>query len=491
MSDTSGTVAEPPIRPTESVIEPVPMAAALRGPVPQDCGWGQARCILFRFGLIYFVLYFLPFPLVTLVNIGAVLPTRWADGLGNGIGWLAQQFENGTNAITVWFGEHILGLSKGAIVIQLTGSGDTMLAYVQACWMALLAIAGAAAWSIADRKRKGYPRLYGAFRMYVRLALASILLGYGLAKIPPAQFQPPGADQLFQTYGNSSPMGLLWKFMGASPAYTMFAGLAEVSAALLLAFRRTSTLGGLVGAGVMLNVVALNFCYDVPVKLYASHLFLAALVVAMPDLPRLANVLILNRPTAPSPLGRRFDAKWKNRLLVGVELAFIAIMIGPGVWHAIVHFRDSGMNAPRASLYGLYEVESFELNGEARPPLLTDESRWRRFAVLRYGKRTGGRSGPDQVWDGSAAILNMADQKEWFSLRYEGDRPDSIQLRPRGQKEGPFWTLSWTEPEPGHVELAGPFKGGKIRVTMRLKPDSEFEIYKRGFNWVQELPYNR
>ena len=39
-------------------------------------------------------------------------------------------------------------------------------------------------------------------------------------------------------------MGLLWTFMGHSPAYSAFTGAAEALAGALLLFRRTTLLGG-------------------------------------------------------------------------------------------------------------------------------------------------------------------------------------------------------------------------------------------------------
>lgn len=57
-------------------------------------------------------------------------------------------------------------------------------------------------------------------------------------------------------------MGLLWNFIGASAAYTIFTGVAEVLGGLLLVARRTALLGALVCIGVMSNVVLLNFSYD-------------------------------------------------------------------------------------------------------------------------------------------------------------------------------------------------------------------------------------
>jgi hypothetical protein len=157
-----------------------------------------------------------------------------------GGGYVAGWYHQGMQTAIKWVGEHWLGL-EGKIIIQPTGSGDTMIEYVRALCYLAAALAGTLLWSIADRKRAAYPRLHMIFRTYVRLALAGVMLGYGLAKVFPMQFQVPGPDRLLQTYGNSSPMGLLWTFMGYSPAYTMFAGAMETIGALLLLFRRTAT----------------------------------------------------------------------------------------------------------------------------------------------------------------------------------------------------------------------------------------------------------
>lgn len=74
-------------------------------------------------------------------------------------------------------------------------------------------------------------------------------------------------------------MGLLWRFMAASPGSQLVAGVAEVFPAPLLLHRRTVTAGGLVAAVTMTNVFALNLFCDVPVKLFSGHLLLAALVL--------------------------------------------------------------------------------------------------------------------------------------------------------------------------------------------------------------------
>lgn len=51
-----------------------------------------------------------------------------------------------------------------------------------------------------------------------------------------------GFDQLITTFGDSTPMGVLWKFMKASQPYTAFAAICEVGALVLLLWQRTASL---------------------------------------------------------------------------------------------------------------------------------------------------------------------------------------------------------------------------------------------------------
>jgi hypothetical protein len=54
-----------------------------------------------------------------------------------------------------------------------------------------------------------------------------------------------------------------------------------------LLFRKTKTFGSLVCITVLMNIVAMNFCYDVPVKLFSSNLLLMAkLLVSCTTKPR-------------------------------------------------------------------------------------------------------------------------------------------------------------------------------------------------------------
>src|SRR5947209_15797862 len=90
--------------------------------------------------------------------------------------------------------------------------------------------------------------------------------------------------------------------MGASCLSGSFTGTGELLGSLVLAPRLTTLFGALVCLRVVGHIVALNFCYDVPVKLFSLHLFVMAAWLALPDLPRLVRFFLLNRPTEPAEI---------------------------------------------------------------------------------------------------------------------------------------------------------------------------------------------
>ena len=196
----------------------------------------------------------------------------------------------------------------------MLGSGDTTWDYVQLFCLLVLSVAATGVWSLLDRKRLNYDRLHLVLRTIVRFWLAYNMIVYGTAKIIPVQMPSPTLERLLEPFGDASPMGLLWTFMGASAGYTMFTRAAELLGGLLLIARRTTLLGALVCCGVMANVVMLNFCYDVPVKLASSHLLVMAIFLIVPDLRRgLGDLFLFQRQPALIEIRPLFTGKVAHR----------------------------------------------------------------------------------------------------------------------------------------------------------------------------------
>lgn len=418
--------------------------------------WGLAKKILFRFAFAYLVLYNLPFPLHYIPYVDALVYRPYAAFWGFVVPAVAEQ---------------AFGADAS---VEPNGSGDTTYNWVQVFCYLVLALVATAIWTFLDRRRANYARLDDWLRVYVRFALALTMIGYGAVKVIPTQFPSPSLDRLLQPYGDSSPMGILWTFIGASMAYQIFSGLAEMLGGLLLVSRRTALLGGLVSGAVLVNIVLMNFSYDVPVKLLSSHLLLMAIFLILPDVRRLLNLLVFNRPAPPAEIRPLFRRRWLNLSGLVLRSVFVFGFAGFFLYNAWEGSKEYGHRAPKPPLYGIWNVEHFEVDGVVRPPLVTDETRWRRV-VFSY--------------PGMIAVQLMSDTRQRYRLTLD---PVKRELK-LAKRDDPQWrtSLSYAQPKPKHLTIEGTFDGHKVRARLQRVDESKFLLVNRGFHWINEYPFNR
>jgi hypothetical protein len=243
---------------------------------------------------------------------------------------------------------------------------------------------------------------------------------------------------------------------------------------LLLTMRRTTLLGALVCAGVLSNIVVLNFSYDVCVKLFSTHLLACAVFLVVPDLRRLANFFLLNRPAPPADLRPLFSRPWLNRAALVLRTVAVVSLAGLSLFASWWDRTSHGDRAPKPPLYGIWDVSEFETDGEARPPLVTDATRWRRVILPRAGV---------------LSIQLMDDSRRRHVLELDADTRTLTLTR----TEDPAWkaVLSYQEPEPGLLALEGTFDDRKVRAKLRRGDESRFLLLTRGFHWINEAPFNR
>lgn len=418
--------------------------------------WSLSRLLAFRFTLIYLLLYTFP---------GPVQELPWTDWLGNSYGKIWK-------AVVPWFGAHVLRLGT-PISIRPSGSGDKLFDWVQIAAMLTIALIGAAIWSAVARRHRSHPKLFAAFQLYLRFTLASILFGYGFDKVVPNQFEQVNPVRLTQYIGEAAPGGLAWSFLGFSVMYEVFAGIGEVVAGLLLLFRRTTTLGAIVGTAVMTNVFMLNMSYDIPVKQYSFHLLLMCLALVACDAPRLLNVLVLQRAAAARRYTELFTTPKALRIARVVGAMLIVWMIGGHLYGELKGYRQFGRGAPKGPLYGIFEVDEMTRNGVVQPPLLTDATRWRRLAASNRG----------------GTIRMASDSVVRFRLQADSIKHvATLTLSPDTTVKA---VLAYAFPDPAHLVLNGTI--GKDSVVLRLRRRSEqsYLLVSRGFHWVNEIPYFR
>lgn len=422
--------------------------------------WSLPTRVAFRFCFVYFGL----FCLLTQV-LGGLLPLP-VDLPDPSTLWPFRP-------VVFWTAAHVFHVSQ-PLVYQASGSGDKTYDWVLQFCILVVALVATVMWSLLDRKRENYCAAYRWFRLFMRFFLAGQMLSYGWAKAVPLQMPFPRLFTLIEPYGNFSPMGVLWASIGAAPAYEIFAGCAEMLGGVLLFLPRTTTLGALICLADMTQVFMLNMTYDVPVKLFSFHLILLSLFLLAPDIQRLLDMFFFNRPVQPSAQFPLFATPRANRIAVVVQIAFgvfLMIMNAYGSWTLWYQF---GGGSPKSALYGIWNVEQLTVDDQPRPPLMSDQERWRRV-IFDVPTR--------------AAFQKMDESLARFGATIDA-KDHSLKLTKNDDKN---WkaTFTYIRPAPDRLVLDGEIDGHKERMELQLADRGKLPLVSRGFHWTQEYPFNR
>jgi hypothetical protein len=388
------------------------------------------------------------------------------------ISQIAGAYDSLWGKLVLWVSKHLLHLQHDFSLDYLNtaaGSKDTTYVYVQALCCLVIAVVATLVWSLLDHKRTNYAWLHDWFRVYLRLVLAATMIPYGAVKIFQWQFPPLSLSKLVQTYGDSSPMGLLWAFMGASRSYSFFGGASELLEGILLVVPRLATLGALVCIGVLGNVFMLNVGYDVPVKLGLIHLLLISGFLVLPDLKRLTDFFVLNRKVEPAVVRPLFQRKWLNTAAIGLQVAFGVVLMTYNLYQAdqrATRLVESRQNTP---LYGIWLVDEFTFDGQVLPPLLTDAVRWQRLIIE----------------DGTAAVLLMTNRSEYYNAQLDPLRAMLRLIKSRA------WSskgeLSYQNSPPDRLILTGVLEDHRVSISLHRVDRSQFLLNRRGFHWIQDF----
>ncbi|MEU2038472.1 DoxX family protein [Nocardia niwae] len=446
------------------VVAPGVGAVAAAGERP----WSLPARIAFRFVFAYFGLFCVLFAQILFVFTGVA--SRWLPE--SAILWQMRA----TSPLVGWVGDHVFGVE--AVLHEDSGSGDQAAIWLLIFCELVAAVLITLVWSILDRRRREYTRLRSWFVLFVRLCLGGQMLFYGLAKAIPSQMPSPSLAALLQPYGTMSPASVLWNQVGAAPVYEILLGTAEVLGGLLLFLPRTATAGALLSLVSMAQVFVLNMTYDVPVKILSFHLLLLALVVLAPQAGRLANVLVLERPSEPATQPPLFGSRRANRIAAAVQVALGLWVLVGGVHIGWQSWRESGDGAPKPPLYGIWTVGEFTRDGHPAPPLITDEGRWRRLVVDR------GHTTVQRMDDSFLPVVAVVDEAaHTLVLSAAPPSPDA--------QPAPLGAFAFTRPATDTLRLTGELNGTPVTISLDRMDLNSFPLRSRGFHFVQEYPYFR
>lgn len=338
----------------------------------------------------------------------------------------------------------------------------------------LIATVATAIWSVVSRRRTEHARLYGWFRLFLRIALGATLLYYGMAKVIPAQMPTLDLIRLVEPFGNFSPMGVLWASTGASPAYEIVTGCVEVLAGLLLFFPVTSLVGALLGLMAATMVFLANMTYDVNVKLFSFHLIALSLFLLAPNARPLFDLFIRHRAGSlrSEPAVGGSPSVWRK--IVIAQAVFCVYTLAIFLYLGVRIWKTSPLSgAPRSPLFGIWDVDSMALGGAAKPPLLSDSTRWRRV-----------------IFQGPTATFQRMDD----TFRQYGVTVDSTTRSftlSTGDTTKPKSVLTYRRVDHEHLIIDGKMHDQNVHLALTFRDPDSFLVRSRGFHWVSESPFNR
>lgn len=117
-----------------------------------------------------------------------------------------------------------------------------------------------------------------------RLFMAFNFLIYGAAKLVMGQFGAPTPEIAAM---NGEGFTMAWTFFGYSRIYEIFIGWGEVIAAVLIMIPRTATLGAVCYFPIVLNVMMVNYCFDIGVQDLSTILTIMCFVLLWLDRKKL------------------------------------------------------------------------------------------------------------------------------------------------------------------------------------------------------------
>jgi hypothetical protein len=415
--------------------------------------WSFIQKVLFRFFASYFFICIFPFP------VGYIPFTHTLRG------WYDMFF----NFMISVAGKHFFYINF-PLAPTNNGSGDTTYNYVREFLFLVLAIVFTVICSVADRKRKNYNLVLYWLITYMRYYIGLTIIKYGFEKTIKTQFAFP-YYALNETYGESSPMRLLWAFMGYSTAFNMFTGSVEIIGGLLLLFRKSTTLGALISIAALSNVVMMNLCFDVPVKLHAMNLLLMAIFITVPDAKRLIDFFFRNRAVPAIGSQPRFSKYWMNTVLDTVKFAVVIYVIYSIIYQVWNKYSIIGDGAFRKTpLFGIYVVEKFIKN--TSPSHITDTTQWKTLSIMF----------PKQ-----ASIEMMNDSVIMYNFF-----ADTVNKKLQVYTDSNYKSLfSYYIQDSTHLVLNGKLQQDSVYILLQKQDLNKFPLLNRKFHWINESPYNR
>jgi hypothetical protein len=209
------------------------------------------------------------------------------------------------------------------------------------------------------------------------------------------------------------------------------------------------------------------------VKLYSSHLLAMAIFLITPDSKRLVDFFVLNKPVPAAIQPPMFNVMGLTYASWTIKVLFIGYIMVALPLMRLQMQSQWGDYAPKPAFYGTYDVKVHALNGDTLPPLIDHKVRWKQMTVEFKDWATVDYMDATKIyWRFSADTtqhsfdLYSIDSAYHYRFRYTDDGFDTY-------------------------AVVGGDSTNNIFFKLKRKLPKDYLLMNRGFNWVNERPYNR
>jgi hypothetical protein len=329
-----------------------------------------------------------------------------------------------------------------------------------------LSISGLACvlWTIFDKKRSNYDKLLYWFSYGAITILSCITFAYGVLKLFPVQMVYPSFIDLHKSVGDLSPFDLLWTTFGYGKPYQIFTGFFELSGGVLILFKRTRVAGLLIIASVMLNVILLNYTYQVGVLLLSFYILLLDLFLLAPYARQLLYFFFTKQAVELSQNEYVPDKNFKTRLPKIIAILFIGYSFIANTRFAY-NLYEKRERANQSRKYSL--VTNHVVNNDTLRFVINDTACWRIWS--------------ERVIDGKR-FVTIATMKPGVASTYmieQDTLKHFLTLHPFNQKDTASLNFSYTNINNSNWCLEGVIKQKNVKVELqKINPDTMVNLLK-------------
>lgn len=332
---------------------------------------------------------------------------------------------------------HILGLNSYGNSI----SSDSVLMYVLVFLLCFVA-----ALITPLLKKRG--SLFLFIKQFLFFYVVLILLKYGFDKLFKAQFYLPEPNTLFTPAGYLDKDIMYWSTIGTSYGYNLFLGIAEIIAAVFLLIKPLRIVGLLLCTVLFVNIVMVNFGFDISVKVYALLLLLMTLVLLAPEFMFVFKTLVLKQSVNYVAVPVNFPFLKRNPALkTGLNIFVCCLLFSEALYPHLMAGNYNDDKAPRPLLHGAYKVICIVSEKDTLDPCQYPTNR---FFVHRKGyfitqNNAGEMTDYRMLTDSLQKTITLFDyEKNITRIQYSFSKKDNIlKLQmPSGNKNLTIWGKS-------------------------------------------------